>query len=796
MRSSRGRGAGGEVTEENQSVDILTSEKGRAAAAAKGWPGGASTMVLLLATTAFLSIYLQRPPAAVPASAPAADFSSERALRHLRVVAQRPRPTGSTESGAARDYISAELGALGLDPQVQTAFELYPDRGSPYNAATVRNVVARLAGSGGEQRKAVLLVAHYDSVPAGPGANDDGVGVATLLETARALKSGPPPANDVIFLFTDGEELGLLGARAFAGEHPWARRVGVALNFEARGNGGPVMMFETTKGNAWMIEEFAAAAPDPLANSLSYEIYKRMPNDTDLSVFKKAGLPGMNFAYISGLTHYHTAADNLASVSERSLQHHGGYALALARRFGSAGLDDRGQSDAVYFNLFGPLLVSYGAWFVLPLAVVVVLLYAGVLILGFRRGLLTAKGVVFGALALAASCAAAAAAVTLVWRLARPLHRGYESTPWGDPFAGGFYVLALVLLALAVVAALYNWFRRRSGVCNLTTGALLWWVLLAVGVSLSMPGASYLPVWPLLCALAGTAALFVLPERQSTVRGVVLALTAVTSVALFAPLVPQVFDGLTLNAAGPVAVLLALVCGLLVPHLQVLAGTKPWVFPLAAAALCVALITGGLLAAGAGRPPASNVLYGLNADTGKALWGSADRAPDAWTAQFFPPGTGRERLAEFFPTADASATFLSAAAPPAPLPAPEVSLLEDTREGETRTLRLRVNSPRRAPLVTIYTESDGELLQAKVNGREVPTAHQQQKPWGVRYHAFPEEGAELILRVRSAEPLVLRVSDLSRELPGEVPFRPRPPQTPASPQDSSEATVVSKSFKF
>ena len=127
---------------------------------------------------------------------------------------------------------------------------------------------------------------------------------------------------------------------------------------------------------------------------------------------------------------------------------------------------------------------------------------------------------------------------------------------------------------------------------------------------------------------------------------------------------------------------------------------------------------------------------------------------------------------------------------------PEVSLLEETREGETRTLRLRVSSPRRAPLVSIYTESDGELLQAKVNGREVPTAHQQQKPWGVRYHALPEEGAELSLRVRSAEPLVLRVSDLSRELPGEIPFRPRPPQTSASPQESSETTVVSKSFKF
>jgi len=84
----------------------------------------------------------------------------------------------------------------------------------------------------------VLLVAHYDSVPTGPGANDDGVGVATLLETARALTASAPLQNDVIFLFTDSEETGLLGAQAFVTEHLWAKEVEVVLNFEGRGNGG------------------------------------------------------------------------------------------------------------------------------------------------------------------------------------------------------------------------------------------------------------------------------------------------------------------------------------------------------------------------------------------------------------------------------------------------------------------------------------------------------------------------------------------------------------------------------
>lgn len=753
-------------------------------------------LLLLLAATASLTIYMQRPPSAAPATAPPDDFSSARALKHVRAVAQKPRPIGSSESASARAYISDELRALGLEPQVQTAAALNPDHGPPYRAATVRNVTARLKGAGGD--KAVLLVAHYDSVPTGPGASDDGVGVATLLETARALKSGPPPGRDVIFLFTEGEEVGLLGARAFVGSHPWASDVGVVLNFEARGNGGPVNMFETSEGNDWMIDDLAAAAPDPVANSLSYEIYKRMPNDTDLTVFKRRGLPGMNFAHIAGLTHYHTAADDVGSVSENSLQHHGSYALSLSRRFGASGLGGGGgRANAVYFNLLGPVFVRYGGALVLPLAALAVLLYAGVLTMGFRRRRLTAKGVAFGALALAASAVAAGVAVTLVWRLARPLHRGYESTPWGDPYGGGVYVVAMVLLTLAVVAGLYNWFRRRSSVANLTAGALLWWVVLAACASVLMPGASYLLVWPLLFGLAGAAVLFVMPERElTTTRWVVLALTAVPAVALFSPLVQQIFTALTMNAAGLVAILLALLCGLLVPQFQILAGSKPRVFPAVAASLGVALIAGGFVAARAGGPTEmDNIFYGLNADTGEALWASADGAPDSWTSQFFPSGGARRQVADVFPVVDDGA-FLTAAATPAPLPAPEVSLLEDARDGETRVLRLRVTSPRKAPLVAIYAGVDGELLGATVNGVEAPAKTRGRGFWGVTYYAFPEEGAEVMLRAKTSGQVRVRVNDLSYGLPAGLPVRPRPPHVMPAPFEFSDATVVSKYFKL
>ena len=99
---------------------------------------------------------------------------------------------------------------------------------------------------------------HYDSVANSPGAGDDASGVAVVLETLRALKTGSPLERDIIVLFADGEENGLDGSRLFVDEHPWAKEVGVVLNFDARGNSGPSIMFETSDGNGWLIDQYRA----------------------------------------------------------------------------------------------------------------------------------------------------------------------------------------------------------------------------------------------------------------------------------------------------------------------------------------------------------------------------------------------------------------------------------------------------------------------------------------------------------------------------------------------------------
>ena len=772
-----------------------------AAAPPRREPARALLSLLFIALAAAAALYQLRPPPAVPADAPPAEFSSGRALRHLQEIAREPRPIGSAGHAAARDYILRELGAQGVTAELQTASAVIPSRWPPFRVAAVSNVVGRLKGSAAG--KAVLLVAHYDSVAQSPGASDDGAGVAALLETARALRSGGPPKSDVIFLFTDGEEVGLAGARAFVEGHPWAKDVGVVLNFDARGGGGQAMMFETSEGNGRLIQEFAEAAPHPAANSVSYEVYRLLPNDTDLTVFKRAGFEALNFAFIGGIGRYHTPADSVSNLDERSLQHQGSYALSLARRFGDAQPAGGRAGNAVYFNLAGPLLIRYPASLALPLAGLLLVAFVVVVLLGLRRGRLTARGIVFGWLALLVCAVASAALVWLSWWAVRRLHPGYAATPWGEPYNAGLYAAAFVALAVAITAALYNWFRKRTGGENLAVGALAWWVLLALAVGVLVPGASYLLTWPPLFMLAALGVGFALGESRPALRTVVLLLCTLPAVLLVTPLVAQLFEALTLGYAAAVVVFVVLLVGLLAPHLELVSSLGRWALPAAALLAFVGLAAAGLATAGfdRGHPRQDSLFYALNADTGKAVWGSADAQPDAWTSQFFAKNFSRTTLDDFFRT---GRPFLTGEAPAAPLAAPELTLLSDENgEGGVRTLRLRVTSPRGAPLVSLYTEPNSEVVEASVDGRPVPGPEAGNwaaagLPWGLYYYGLPPSGVELVLRVKSPRPFKLQAVDRAYglgQLPG-VSFTPRPDDTMAVTSTYGDSSFVTKGFAF
>src|SRR5262245_11093565 len=307
--------------------------------------GAAITMLLALA----LGIAPLIPPAPVPPDAPATVFSAGRAMNDLTIIAAAPHPIGSERQAVVGAYIELQLGAIGLEPSRQDTRLTLDRKGYPRGEIALRNIIATMPGERSSQ--AVLLAAHYDSTPNSPGAGDNGAGAAALLETARALRASPRLANDVIFLFTDGEEAGLLGARAFTANHPLASSVGVVINFDARGRTGPVVMFETSGPNLAFAQMLAKRAPYPIATSLSEDVYRRMPNTTDFTAFRRSGLAGINFAFFAEPRYYHSASDSVENLSPRTLQHEGTYALSMARALGDRSVPLSGQARGIYFNV-------------------------------------------------------------------------------------------------------------------------------------------------------------------------------------------------------------------------------------------------------------------------------------------------------------------------------------------------------------------------------------------------------------------------------------------------------------
>jgi Zn-dependent M28 family amino/carboxypeptidase len=254
---------------------------------------------------------------------PLSEFSTNRAFTQVEAISKQPHYVGSTNHEKVAEYLQQELHKLGLETSIQEGYTL-TDWG---NLVKSKNILARIKGT--QNTKALLLLTHYDSAPhsSSRGASDAGSGVATILESVRAfLYAKTPHKNDVIILFSDAEELGLNGAALFVTEHQWAKEIGLVLNFEARGSSGPsYMLMETNGGNAGLVKEFAAAgAPMPVTNSLMYSIYKMLPNDTDLTVFREKGnIQGYNFAFIDDHYNYHTAQDDSSHLNKNTLAHLG-----------------------------------------------------------------------------------------------------------------------------------------------------------------------------------------------------------------------------------------------------------------------------------------------------------------------------------------------------------------------------------------------------------------------------------------------------------------------------------------
>jgi len=748
------------------------------------------TFILLLV---FVSVTALKPPQPLAATASPAEFSAERALIHVRAIAQAPHPIGTDADSAVRSYLLTQLTVLGLNPQKFAAMGIHTRNGSVAIGNT-QDIVGRLPGTAGPQ--ALMLVAHYDSTSGGPGAADDGAGVAAILEAVRALRAGPELKNDLIVLFTDGEEVGLLGADAFAFSHPWMKDAGLVMNFEARGNQGPSLLFETSADNSSLIQAVAKSASYPIGSSFFYALYKLLPNDTDFSIFRSLGTSGLNFAFGEGLEAYHSRLDTADNLSLASLQHQGSYALSLAQHFGQIDLNRSKQSSGndVFFDVIGSNFVAYPEHWILPGEVAVTFLLLLTIFLYTRQSKLSVMRVLFALLPCLAVLFAIPALLALAGWLVLSTIASHRII--SDSLPNAYLLVGLIFFGACAGTMLLVVFRKWFSVLELSLAGLGIICALSWVIALALPGGSYLLWWPLLFITAGL--LFLAVARisiESHAAGLAGFAGLVVTILLFAPLGKLLYVFLTLHpiTLAAVGMLLSFFIFICVTVMNLALPFARW------QPVVLSLLAAGLISLGIGifsshhtkeHPRRDTIVYSLNADDHTAAWISYDRSIDNWTAQFFQNRPLDSQPAPSY-LGGSRKRVLSTSALPQNLAPPVADIKGHDKNGDIHQVKVNIRAQRSASAIYLKFDADVQPLSVRVGGREVTIGYHSGAA-AINLYGIEAQGMELDITLQTRSGVSFWLMDQSVGLPIEA--QPRPSDVMAG--DGSDITLVYRRYSL
>jgi len=588
---------------------------------------------ILFIAAIFLAFYWQKPQYKKDSNKNTDLFSTDRALNHLSVISKKPHYVGTKEHSEVRKYIINELEKLGLSVSVQEQEVV----NSKWQGGTkVYNVVTQIKGSSSE--KSLLLLTHYDSSPhSSYGASDAGSGVVTILESLRAyLASGKKPKNDITILISDAEELGLLGAKAFVKYHPLAKNVGLVINLEARGSGGPsYMLLETNGGNHELIKAFDNAnTSHPVGNSLLYSLYKMLPNDTDLTVFRKdANIDGFNFAFIDDFYDYHTAQDTFDRLDKSSLAHQGTYMFSLLNYFSDADLTHlKGQDDDVFFNFPGFGMVYYPFNTVLPMSIVIGILFLMLYAYGIRKKKLTFKGSFTSFVPFLFSLIIAAILGILGWKIILSLFPKYLDILHGFTYNGQLYIIAFSSLMLGSLFWIYHKYLKNSAVPDLMVAPIVVWIIVNLVFGITLKGGGFFII-PLIGMMISWWVLLYTNDRPNK-RIWLFTLLAIPTLFIISPLIYLLPVGLGLSNISVSLVLIVLVFGSVLAVFGYYTNSKnlsKFFFVVALLAFIVAYFKSDFTP---DNKKPNSIVFIQDIDKNEAFWASYNLENDSFTEQF------------------------------------------------------------------------------------------------------------------------------------------------------------------
>jgi hypothetical protein len=762
----------------------------------------ATAVAVVGVATATIAALLPLASPAVPRSDAPGGFPLQRAVQDLTAVAAAPHPLGSPAQLTVERFLVAQLREMGLTPAVQPEqVTIAPDPPHSVWTAPVRNIVARIPGVGADHTAAVMIAAHYDSVPSGPGAGDNGAGAVAVLETMRALAGGASPRHDVIAVFTDGEEHEMLGSAAIVNQ-PWLRDVRVVLNTEGIGNAGRVTPALTSDRNGWLLRHYLDTRGDAVIYTGLDAPLNRLDQGADLGRYQEVVPAGIEFSIIGGVSAYHAGTDTAAALDRGTLAEYGTVMLDLTRRLANADLRHVSATDLVAFTLAPHVTVAYSSSWSLPLSLLTLIVVVAAVGLALRRRVVRLRRVVTGWLGLGGAAVAGMAAGTGVWLVAKLIDPRLSDAVNGGSYHRLAVMTAVCVGALAAMLSVAWPLRRRHTGLEVVGGGLFGVALLAVLLAVTLPTAAYVATWP---TLAGAAAFAYLTWRvRSTVTQIAVGTVAVIpTILLVAPLVATYFVlaarfELTMGIVGTPLPLLWLLTGLAaaLPLLTVAARRLTWRPAALSAGAALALVaTGAVIDATDNHPRPDALVYSLDADTGTAQWVAVPRV-DAYTGQVAAAGWRHTRFeADPFHRVGDMFGARSVSAPVVPdVAAPTARITADTTAGSSRVVQVDASAPAGSYALTVDVRATGGIRAVTVGGTAVPKATTG-RPRRVRVVAFaPGQPVHISATVAAGRQVELRLTAYRLGLPTNLPtqLHGRGGQQTAGVYEVPDSTVVTR----
>lgn len=692
------------------------------------------------------------------------------AVRHVKALSSAPHYVGSNQHNRVKTYIVKELQKLGLELRIQKT-----NISNGKNTFTkVENIFTRIEGSD-KNRKTLVLMSHYDSVPyASPGAGDSASGVAVILEGVRAyLSQNITPKNDIIILFTDAEEIGLLGAQAFVDKHKWTKDIGVVLNFEARGTAGSAYMFmETNHGNHNLLKHFNDAGVSfTNSNSLAYSIYKMLPNDTDLTVFRRdKDISGFNFAFIDDHFNYHTKLDNAKNLSLDSMAHQAHYLMPLLTKLSQIDLTTlQSEKDDVYFQLPFYKTLKYPFSWAIMISLINLIIFIIVVFAGIKNQSIKIRPILSASLPLFKSITVTMLLIFALLKFLYWLHPQYGAILQGFTYNGHYYILFFTILTLSICLTFYRRIVNTHNASEIMVIPIFIWIIISIVAALFLTGAHYFVI----ISLLGTLSLLINVVMKKPQTSLTL-LIMIPVILIFAPFIQQLPVALGLMMVPFSSLLLILIFTTFITCVQIPQQYQinKWIL---ITILCGSFSWAQMHASTTSERPLPNSLYYLQDNgTDSAYMFSADHATDEWSKSLLEKKPlDNQEIQEFQSNHWRRAKFVTKIENEN-IPVAKIEVIKDRKYVDRRVYEIKLTLQRKVNNINLIINTDLAVFNLIIN-KEIIFDNDEAQNFKAKSRLakiFTTSDYEFIveLEIKPEQSLDLEIIEMSTDLLNSVYF--------------------------